>query len=282
VTADPADMLGPTVTVTPATYGPALAAADTCPKCYDEGPGGWRDCAACTSPTTEHAYPDIRRELLRRAADRNGPALARLAAPQAGEDLLRQCADAYRAIPGTVDLSYERLRAVVGVAVRLTEQRVRAEMRANMDAELVEANATITRAGLAVDMDHPAWLILDDYDGSMDNVKALVAETEQRVRAEYAAEVAAAASLLEMADAALADLLRRLELVEVDRDTLADRARVVDVSQLNEAGTRSLCNTCGHEQFTPASPLYGSLSAEQASVVPPDPNSPEGGSGGAA
>ena len=47
---------------------------------------------------------------------------------------------------------------------------------------LTEAEAVIMRAQDALGVDHGVWWILDDYDGSMDSVKALIATAEARGR----------------------------------------------------------------------------------------------------
>lgn len=44
------------------------------------------------------------------------------------------------------------------------------------EAKLLEAEAVIVLAQHALGVDHPAWSILDGYDGSMDSLKELVAE----------------------------------------------------------------------------------------------------------
>lgn len=51
---------------------------------------------------------------------------------------------------------------------------------------LVEAEAVMRRASDALPGDHEVWWILDDYDGSMDSLKALVRERDE-ARAELAA-----------------------------------------------------------------------------------------------
>jgi hypothetical protein len=52
------------------------------------------------------------------------------------------------------------------------------------EAKLLEAEAVIVLAQQALGVDHPAWSILDGYDGSMDSLKELVAQS-----AEYRSEM---------------------------------------------------------------------------------------------
>jgi hypothetical protein len=258
-------MLGPTVTVTPATCDRGIA-GDFCalPAGHD---------GACN--------PTIR-------LVPNAPA---------GEDIYRQCAAPYVGA-GTIapgpGLDYlrdhlasdERFRQLIDTAVRLTEQRVRAECEA--DLKLTEGAATVIIDGLSAERD-AAVARAQAAETARDHAEMDVATLADRLaRAEAPLS---AADLTPLTDLRAGDrvtvadvrrLARELTEARAERDALAQRARVVDVTQLNEAGTRSLCNTCGHEQFTPARPLYATESAEQASVVPPDPNGPEGGSGGAA
>lgn len=57
--------------------------------------------------------------------------------------------------------------------------------------DLTEAEATIVAASDSCDTDSPVWGILDDYDGSMDNVKALttpLVETIEGLKAELSAQ----------------------------------------------------------------------------------------------
>jgi hypothetical protein len=150
VSTDPADMLGPTVTVTPAGQ---------------------------TTPT-------------------------------AGEDLLRQCADAYRAIPGPIDLNQTRLRAVVDEAVRHAEQRNRYDLR--------EAQRDVTRVEEQRDQ---AWATIRALTADLDAAHADAAQL--RAAAGPAQDWASAADL----QAAYTDLLRRLEVTEVDIATLTDQLR---------------------------------------------------------
>ena len=50
--------------------------------------------------------------------------------------------------------------------------------RDRLRADLTEAEAVIIRASEALTPEHPVFWILDDYDGSMDSVQALVAERD--------------------------------------------------------------------------------------------------------
>ena len=45
-----------------------------------------------------------------------------------------------------------------------------------LEAQLMEAEATIVLAMQVVAVDHPAWEVLDGYDGSLDSVRDLKAE----------------------------------------------------------------------------------------------------------
>lgn len=84
------------------------------------------------------------------------------------------------------------------------------------------------------------------------------------------------------------ELQAALELAEIDRDTidrlpdLERRAAILDITQLGDNGTRTLCCNCGHEQFTPASPPSATHSPQQATVEGQDPEGPQDSSGGAA
>jgi hypothetical protein len=285
VSTDPADMLGPTITVTPA---------------------GEQGQPPLIVTLTE---ADI--ALIEHATSGNHGAIGVdfPPVPDEAEDVYQAAYDAYRAIPGTIDLNRTRIRAVVDVAVRITEERVRAEY----GEELAAANSVMEMADGALDQMAANLAKAEENQAAINerlsvltgDVQRLVDERNRALDARDLAEVDAAqlraaagpatgwASAADL-QAAYTDLLRRLEVAEVDRDTLADqlkateverdalaqRARVVDVTQINDAGTRSLCNTCGHEQFTPARPLYATESAERASVVPPDPDGAEDGSGG--
>lgn len=57
-----------------------------------------------------------------------------------------------------------------------------------LEAKLLEAAAVIVLASRAVGVDHPAWVLLDDYDGSMDAVRELAenqrARSAQQIRDE--------------------------------------------------------------------------------------------------
>lgn len=288
---EPRDMLGPTVTVTPA--------------------------GQTTAPAGEDVYQAAAEEWCRSRFSYFGPYAT---------DASRDRHIAYDARDTAREPAW---RAAVDEAVRLTEQRVRAEYA----EELAAANSVMEMADGALDQMAANLAKTEENQAAInERLRALTGDI-RRIVAERDAAHADAAQLRAAAgpatgwasaadlQAAYTDLLRRLEVTEVDiatltdqvrraeaerdeieaqglakvddlngrlhraereRAALAQRARVVDITQLNEAGTRTLCNTCGHEQFTPARPLYATESGEQASVVPPDPNGPEGGSGGAA
>lgn len=74
-------------------------------------------------------------------------------------------------------------------------------------SNLTEAEATIVRAQQALGVDHPVWTLLDDYDGSMDSVKALVAERDEARRQERQAAYELGL-MVDERDAALAEVGR--------------------------------------------------------------------------
>jgi hypothetical protein len=121
------------------------------------------------------------------------------------------------------------------------------------------------------------------------------AEIEQRVRAEIVEQLrvtSVAANLPPNVDP-VAYLEKRLNFAwsEIDRlgnlawdlaaerNELAQRTGVVDITRLDEAGTRTLCNNCGHEQLTPASSLSSTETGAQATADGQDANGPQDGSG---
>jgi hypothetical protein len=114
-------------------------------------------------------------------------------------------------------------RAAVDEAVRLTEQRVRAEIGA--DPETCPVDHTCDDEGSC-----GCWCELHDCPIADCPTYQLVTAWLNRAAADLAAMTA------------------RAESAEA-------RAGWVDVSQLADAGTREQCCNCGHERFTPTGPL---------------------------
>jgi hypothetical protein len=238
-------------------------------------------CPGCTAPTVQlvrmpaQPSPDLPDSLRR---DRL----------PVGEDLYREAAEAYQAaFPNPVGGSSValtaadmRLRAAVDRVVELTEQRVRAELAAAIEAARREGrNERDAYWRASVERDAAQYLasVNDLVTQHAAEVKRLTDQRDASQRFNEHCQTVAdnyAATNRQLA-ADLAAMEARTEEAEA-------RFQWVDITQLADNGTRIKCCNCGHEQFTPARPLSSTETGVQATVEGQDGNGPQDDSGGAA